>query len=41
MGPKIESAIDFLEAGGEQVIVTKPGLLSEALEGRHCTAIVP
>lgn len=41
MGPKIEAAIEFLEAGGEQVIITKPELLSEALKGRRCTAIVP
>jgi carbamate kinase len=41
MGPKIESAIEFLEAGGEQVIITKPELLSEALTGGRCTRIVP
>jgi carbamate kinase len=41
MGPKIESAIEFLEAGGKQVIITKPELLSEALDGKHCTRIVP
>ncbi len=41
MGPKIEAAIEFLEAGGEQVVITKPELLSEALSGRRCTRIVP
>jgi carbamate kinase len=41
MGPKIESAIEFLEGGGRQVIITKPELLSEALAGRRCTTIVP
>jgi carbamate kinase len=41
MGPKIEAAIEFLESGGKQVIITKPELLSVALEGKHCTAIVP
>ena len=41
MGPKVESAIDFLEAGGEQVVITKPELLSEALRGNRCTRIVP
>jgi carbamate kinase len=41
MGPKIEAAIEFLEAGGEQVIITKPELLSEALTGGRCTRIVP
>jgi carbamate kinase len=40
MGPKIESAIEFLEAGGEVAIITKPELLPEALEGRRCTRIV-
>ncbi len=41
MGPKIESAIEFLEAGGKEVIITKPELLSVALEGKRCTRIVP
>ena len=41
MGPKIEAAIEFLEAGGEQVVITKPELLSEALGGTRCTRIVP
>jgi carbamate kinase len=41
MGPKIEAAIEFLEAGGERVIITKPELLEEALRGRRCTVIVP
>jgi len=40
MGPKIESAIEFLEAGGKEVIITKPELLSVAIEGRSCTRIV-
>jgi carbamate kinase len=40
MGPKIESAIEFLEAGGREVIITKPELLSDALDGRRCTRIV-
>ena len=41
MGPKIEAAMEFLEAGGEKVIITKPELLEEALKGRRCTVIVP
>jgi carbamate kinase len=41
MGPKIEAAIQFLEAGGEQVVITKPELLSEALGGTRCTRIIP
>ncbi|MFZ1946141.1 MAG: carbamate kinase [bacterium] len=40
MGPKIEAAIQFLEGGGEQVIITRPELLSEAARGRRCTRIV-
>jgi carbamate kinase len=41
MGPKIEAAIEFLEDGGEAVIITRPELASEALEGKRCTRIVP
>jgi carbamate kinase len=41
MGPKIESAVEFLETGGERVIITKPDLLVAALEGARCTSIVP
>jgi carbamate kinase len=41
MGPKIEAAIEFVEAGGGQVIITRPELLSEALKGDRCTRIVP
>jgi carbamate kinase len=40
MGPKIEAAIDFLAHGGRQVIITRPGLISEAMEGRAGTRIV-
>ena len=41
MGPKIAAAIDFLKAGGREVIITQPHLLDEALKGRtgtHLTA---
>ena len=41
MGPKIEAAIDFLEAGGERVIVTQPHHLEQALYGIFGTHIVP
>lgn len=41
MGPKIEAAVDFLEHGGRQVIVTQPHLLEDALHGRTGTQIVP
>lgn len=41
MGPKIEAAIDFLEGGGSEVIITRPELLSEALTGKRCTRVIP
>jgi carbamate kinase len=40
MGPKIEAAIEFLEAEGEVVIVGSPEKLKDALEGRSGTRIV-
>jgi len=40
MGPKIEAAIDFLEGGGEEVLITLPELLSDALAGKTGTRIV-
>jgi carbamate kinase len=41
MGPKIEAAVDFLENGGQQVIITRPHLLEAALNGDTGTHIVP
>ncbi len=41
MGPKIESAIDFLENGGREVIITTPEKIVDALHGRTGTHIVP
>lgn len=41
MGPKIGAAIQFLKAGGKQVIITSPGLVKEALEGKAGTKIIP
>lgn len=41
MGPKIESAIDFLESGGRQVLITSIEKLIEAIEGKTGTRIVP
>ena len=41
MGPKIESALAFLEAGGREVIITDPDSLHAALQGRAGTRIVP
>jgi carbamate kinase len=40
MLPKIEAAVDFLEAGGNAVIITNPENLLEAMEGRAGTWIV-
>ncbi|HEY5039976.1 MAG TPA: carbamate kinase, partial [bacterium] len=39
MGPKIEAAIDFLSKGGRQVIITRPELISEAVNRKTGTHI--
>jgi carbamate kinase len=39
MGPKIDAAIEFLEAGGREVLITSPELIGEAEEGRAGTRI--
>ena len=39
MGPKIRAALDFLAAGGEEVIITDPQHLSAALAGSTGTHI--
>jgi len=39
MGPKIESAVDFLEAGGKEVVITDPDHLLEAVRGGAGTRI--
>ncbi len=41
MGPKIVSAIRFMEKGGQKVIITTPENLEDALEGKAGTCIVP
>ena len=41
MRPKIESAIRFLENGGQEVIITQPHRLEGALHGIYGTHIVP
>jgi len=41
MGPKIQAAINFLESGGERVIITSIEKSAEALEGTAGTLIVP
>lgn len=39
MGPKIQSAIDYLSQGGEKVIITSIEKMQEALNGRSGTVI--
>lgn len=41
MGPKIESALDFLSQGGRRVLITQPESLAAALPGRAGTHIFP
>jgi carbamate kinase len=40
MGPKIESAMEFVAAGGELAVITSDQFVAAALEGRHGTRIV-
>jgi carbamate kinase len=40
MMPKVEAAIQFLESGGSEVVVTSPGLLTRALNDGEGTHIV-
>jgi len=40
MGPKIQAAINFLEGGGDVVIITSPDKFTEALAGETGTRIV-
>jgi carbamate kinase len=39
MGPKVEAALEFLARGGDEVIITDPEHLSEALKGQAGTVI--
>lgn len=39
MGPKIEAAIEFIEAGGDEVVICLPEHYQEACEGRAGTRI--
>jgi len=41
MGPKIEAALLFLNAGGEEVIITDPRHILDAVEGKAGTMILP
>jgi len=40
MGPKIKSAIRFLESGGEEVIITSPEKIGMALKGKAGTRVI-
>ncbi len=41
MGPKIEAAIEYLEAGGRRVIITDPDSIGDAVAGLTGTHLVP
>jgi carbamate kinase len=41
MGPKVESALRFLKAGGKEVVITSYEHLMDAVEGRVGTRITP
>lgn len=41
MGPKIRASIEFIEAGGKEVLITCASALHDALEGKTGTRIVP
>ncbi len=41
MGPKVEAALEFVEAGGRLAVITSPDLATAALEGRAGTRIRP
>ena len=41
MGPKIDSAMQFVRASGQQVLITDVDVLREALEGKDGTVIAP
>jgi carbamate kinase len=41
MGPKIEAAIDFIESGGREVIISHARKLLEACKGKAGTHIIP
>jgi carbamate kinase len=41
MGPKIEAAVEFVEGGGREAIITSPPSVGAALDGRAGTRVVP
>ncbi len=40
MGPKIEAAIDFIEHGGEECIITSTERVAEAMTGKAGTHLI-
>lgn len=40
MGPKIKAAIEFLNAGGKEILITSPECLEDAIQGRGGTRII-
>jgi len=40
MGPKVEAAVEFLDGGGREVIITSPESLTRAMAGRAGTRII-
>lgn len=40
MGPKVEAALQYLEGGGQEVLITSPDRLTEALDGGTGTRVV-
>ncbi len=41
MGPKVSAALEFVDRGGHEVIITSPGHLEDAVAGKTGTHIVP
>jgi carbamate kinase len=41
MGPKIRAAVEYIEAGGREVLITRDSHLKAALINRSGTKIVP
>lgn len=41
MAPKVQAALDFIQAGGQQVIITDPKTIGEAINNGAGTHIVP
>jgi carbamate kinase len=41
MAPKIQAIINYFEQGGKQALITDPGNIERALDGKTGTWIVP